>query len=53
MNEKYEINGYVVSFPFVEGRLQNSREKRLFALPCLPVMCVCGTVFGELLCLGS
>lgn len=58
MNEKYETNGYVVSFPFVEGLLQNSCEKRLFALSCLSVMCVCvcdfyGTVFGELLCLGS
>jgi len=54
MNEKYETTGYVVSFPFVEVHLQNTSEKRLFALSCL--LCVCdfhGTVFGELLFLKS
>lgn len=40
MNEKYEITGYVVSFAFVEGILQNTCEKRLFALSCLSVVCL-------------
>jgi hypothetical protein len=51
MNEKYETTGYVVSFAFIEGRLQNILRN---AVVCF-VMFVCdfdGTVFGELLCLG-
>jgi hypothetical protein len=41
MNQKYEATGDDVSFPVVQGRLQITCEKRLFAFSYLSVVCVC------------
>jgi uncharacterized membrane protein YccC len=38
MNEKYETTGYVVSFAFIEGRLQKNLRK---AIVCFVMFVVC------------